>query len=666
MTVHLERRGDIAIVTIDNPPVNAINNRVRERLIALAEALDADDGVKAVVLTGAGTHFVGGADITEFDKAVTEPSLPAVVARIEQAAKPWLAAIHGAALGGGLELALGCHIRVVGPHAALALPEVKLGIIPGSGGTQRLPRLIGAETAVKMVCENLTLDAKTAVAVGLADHLADGPLLDAAIDLAVQTGERPLPEPACRRSVAPPAQEVWEEAQARIERRARGASAPATALGVLRHGIEHGFAEGLRHERETFLKLRAGEEAAALRYLFFAERAAPRPPDLRSVETRPLASAGIVGGGTMGVGIAAALCNAGLPVVLIERDQESLARGLNALRTIVQTAAKKAGQPLSIAETRLAGVTGATDYAFLSHCDLVIEAVFEDLAVKRAVFADLCSHCRADAILATNTSYIDPGLIAEGLSFPHRFLGLHFFSPAQVMRLLEIVPIAETSREVLATAFDLARRLGKVPVRSGICDGFIGNRILRRYRAEAEAMILDGVEPQAIDAAMRDFGYAMGPFEMQDMAGLDISYLHRQAARARGETVPETPGDLLVQAGRKGQKTGAGWYDYAPGERMPRPSAEARRIIAPLVHGALEISAEAIVDRLIAALAEEGKAILDEGIAAFPADIDLVEVHGYGFPRFRGGPMFLTARAQVSQADGAMSPVEAKASHPTA
>lgn len=644
MTVTLEKRGDVAVITIDNPPVNAINSVVRERLVALADELDQDSGIKAVVLTGAGKLFVGGADITEFDKPVEEPSLPTVIARIEQSRKPWIAAIRGAALGGGLELALGCHVRIVGPDAKLALPEVNLGIIPGSGGTQRLPRFIGIEAAVKVVAENVTLDAKSALSLGLADHLAEGSLLEAAIDLALRAGASPLPEPAGTRSVAAPSAEFWEEAEARIKRAARGASAPAIALGVLRHGVDNGFTEGLKHERDTFLKLRASEEAAALRYLFFAERAAPRPADLRSIETRPLASAGVVGGGTMGVGIAAALSNGGLPVILIERDQESLERGLNALRKIFEAAAKKAAQPASAVESKMAGVTGSTDYASLSACDLVIEAVFEDLSVKRAVFEALGRHCRTDAILATNTSYIDPRLIADGLPSPARFIGLHFFSPAQVMKLLEIVPITETSRDVLATAFELTRKLGKMPVRSGICDGFIGNRILRRYRAEAEAMIRDGVEPEAIDSAMRGFGYAMGPFEMQDMAGLDISYLHRQAARARGEIVPETPGDLLVQAGRKGQKTGAGWYDYRAGERTPIPSPAAQAIIAPLVVGKRELSAETIINRLITAMAEEGNAILEEGIAVSPADIDLVEVHGYGFPRHRGGPMFLTAR----------------------
>jgi 3-hydroxyacyl-CoA dehydrogenase len=347
------------------------------------------------------------------------------------------------------------------------------------------------------------------------------------------------------------------------------------------------------------------------------------------------------------VGIAAALRNAGITVVLVERDQPSMERGLAALKAIFEAAREKGRLNDIQFEDRMRGVTGSFDYEALADCDLVIEAVFEDLAVKRTVFADLGRLCRKDAILATNTSYIDPVEIGLGLSNPGRFIGLHFFSPAQVMKLLEIVPTPETLPETLATGFELARRLDKIPVRAGICDGFIGNRILRRYRTEAEAMICEGVSPAAIDGALRDFGYAMGPFEMQDMAGLDISFLNREAARARGVVVPDTPGDLLVRAGRKGQKTGGGWYDYLPGQRKPQVSPEAARIIAPLVHGVPDLSGDMIVDRIIQAMAAEGQAILDEGIASALADIDLVEVHGYGFPRRRGGPMFLSARRKI-------------------
>ncbi len=652
MTVKLERRDGIAVVTIDNPPVNALGRAVREKLWALVGELDEDASVRAVVLTGAGKLFVGGADITEFDRPVEPPGLPELIARIEAAAKPWVAAIRGVALGGGLEITLGCRFRIATADARFALPETTLGIIPGAGGTQRLPRLIGIDHAIQVVAENLTLGAAQAAELGLVDRLVDEPLVDAAEAFILDALERPLPEPVSHRPVATADPVLLHEAEVRIRRAARGAAAPPLALAALRFGLEHGFAAGMANERAVFLKLRASPEAAALRYLFFAERAALRPADLRSVTPLAIGRVGVVGGGTMGVGIAAALRNANLPVVLVERDETSLARGMAALAAVFQAARKKGSLSEEEAEERIAGVTGAVGYAALADCDLVIEAVFEDLVVKREVFAELGRVCRRDAVLATNTSYIDPRLIAAGLPDPGRFIGLHFFSPAQVMKLLEIVPTPATRPEVLATSFDLARRLAKIPVRSGICDGFIGNRILRRYRTEAEVLFRDGVTAAAIDAAMRGFGFAMGPFEMQDMAGLDISFLYREAARARGEAVPETPGDLLVRAGRKGQKTGGGWYDYTPGDRTPQPSAEAARILAPMLAPPQTLAPEAIVERLLASMAAEGQAILAEGIAAIPTDIDLVEVHGYGFPRRRGGPMFQASRAANRTQDG--------------
>lgn len=642
MTVTFERRGDIAVVTIDNPPVNALGRAVRERLWALVGELDNDPSARAVVLVGAGKLFVGGADITEFDRPVEPPGLPEVIARMEAAAKPWVAAVRGVALGGGLELTLGCRFRVATADARFALPETTLGIIPGAGGTQRLPRLIGIANAIQVVAENRTLAGSEAAGLGLVDQVVAEPLVDNAVAFARDVLTRPLPAPISRLPVPAVDPAHLAEAETRIRRAARGAAAPPLALAALRFGLDHGFEAGLAHERAEFLRLRGSEEAAALRYLFFAERAALRPPDLRGVVPLAIGHVGVVGAGTMGVGIAAALRNADLPVVLVERDEAGLARGLAALAAVFAAAEKKGGLA---AASRMAGVTGAVGYETLAGCDLVIEAVFEDLAVKRAVFAELGRVCRPDVVLATNTSYIDPRLMAEGLPEPGRFIGLHFFSPAQVMKLLEIVPTPATRPEVVATAFDLARRLAKIPVRSGICDGFIGNRILRHYRAEAEALLRDGVAAADIDGAMRGFGFAMGPFEMQDMAGLDISFLHREAARARGENVPETPGDLLVRAGRKGQKTGGGWYDYAPGDRTPQPSTEAARILASVLAPSQTLAPEAIVERLLAAMAAEGQAILAEGIAAIPTDIDLVEVHGYGFPRRRGGPMFQSSRA---------------------
>ena len=650
MTVNIDIDGGIAIVTIANPPVNAINTAVRERLLALAQAFDKDPAIRAVILTGAGTLFVAGADITEFDRPVEPPFLPDVVARIERAATPWVAAIRGAALGGGLELALGCRMRVATGTARFALPEVNLGIIPGSGGTQRLPRVIGVAEAIRVVAENHTLDAMEAVRLGLVDAIVEEPLLPGAIAFVRAALERTLPPPSLDRPLSEPAQEIWTEAETRIAARAKGATAPLQALEALKCGVEQGAAAGLARERATFLALRGSEEAAALRHLFCAERAAMRPADIRGTAPRPVDTAGVVGGGTMGSGIAAALLNAGLSVVLVEQDAAGVSRARETLAKVFEASRRRGQITGEEAAARLGRLETSIGYGGMKRCDLVIEAVFEDLAVKRAVFTELGRICRPDAILATNTSYIDPRLIAEGLPGPERFLGLHFFSPAHVMKLLEIVPAPQTAPDVLATGFEIARRLGKIPVRAGICDGFIGNRILRRFRTEAEALVREGVGIAAIDTAMRGFGFAMGPFEMQDMAGLDIAFLHREAARLRGEPVPDMPGDLLVRAGRKGQKTGAGWYDYAPGDRRPQPSAEAERILAPLMGPRTDMPGEAIVARLMAAMAQEGQTILAEGIAASAADIDLVEVHGYGFPRRRGGPMFQLGRADANHA----------------
>jgi 3-hydroxyacyl-CoA dehydrogenase len=639
MTVTLDHSGEIALLTIDNPPVNALGLAQRRALQGHIAALNADPKVHAVVLIGAGRMFVGGADIKEFDLPPAEPHLPDLIAAIEASPKPWIAALHGTTLGGGFELALACHHRIASPDLKLAMPEINLGLIPGAGGTQRLPRLIGVEAAIPIIAENKTLTAEAALRLGLISQIVETDLRAEAIAFA-RTAPTAVTTPHA--AEAPP--EVWPEASARIAKFAKGLAAPMAALDAIRFGADHGLSAGLQNERATFLRLRDSAEAAALRHIFFAERAAPRPAALRDISPAPLALVGVIGGGTMGAGIATALRNAGLAVTLSERDQAALDRGLATMQTAFATAAKRGRISEAEAKARLDGVKGTIGLQAMADCDLVIEAVFEDLAVKREVFAQLGAICRPDTILATNTSYIDPRLIAEGLPHPNRFIGLHFFSPAHVMKLLEIIPTPETSRETLATGFDLARRLGKVPVQSGICEGFIGNRILRRYRGEAEVLLRQGVPAHAIDAALRGFGFAMGPFEVQDLAGLDISWMQREAARKAGEDIPMQPGDLLVQAGRKGQKTGAGWYDYPEGSRKPQRSAEAESLIAPLITGNLQLSDAQIVDRLLTAMASEGQAILAEGIAATASDIDLVEIHGYGFPRGKGGPMFYTAR----------------------
>ncbi|MBD3763201.1 MAG: enoyl-CoA hydratase/isomerase family protein [Rhodobacterales bacterium] len=640
--VRIDRDGDIAVVTVDNPPVNALGQALRQGLWDAVATLDADPAVRAVVLICAGRTFIAGADVTEFGRPPQPPHLPDLVDRIEGAARPWIAAIHGSALGGGFELAMGCRFRVALDTAQVGLPEVTLGIVPGASGTVRTPRLAGVAAAVDLVTTGRPVGAARALDLGLVDAVVTGDLRAQAVAFARAALTRPLPQPVSARPVTAPDPAWWEDRRKAIAKRARGEVAPLRALDCLRAAAERPFAQAMAQERATFLDLRGSDQAAALRHIFFAERAAPRPAHLAGIDPLPLRRAAVIGGGTMGAGIVAALRDAGLPVVLIERDEAAVARGLDNLRAIFDGAVRRGRLTEPQAADRLAGVTAGCDHALLADSDLVIEAVFEDLGVKRAVFDRLGQVCRADAVLATNTSYLDPQLIARGLPDPARFIGLHFFSPANVMKLLEIVPTPDTAPAVLATGFALARSLGKIPVQAGICEGFIGNRILKRYRAEAEALLRQGVTVAAVDAAMRAHGLAMGPFEAQDLGGLDIAWLQREGARAAGQDVPETLGDILVRAGRKGQKTGGGWYDYAPGDRTPQPSAAVAALIAPQVAPAQDMPAEAIAARLVAAMADEGRAILAQGIARTPADIDLVEVHGYGYPRWRGGPMFET------------------------
>ncbi len=658
MTTDLIRRRDIdqiALLTLANPPVNALGRAVRQKLAALASELEADDSVRAVVLTGEGRVFVGGADIGEFDRPPEEPHLPDVIAAIEAARKPWVAALNGAALGGGAELALGCHYRIFAKEARLGLPETALGLIPGAGGTQRLPRRIGLAPAIEVITAGRTLWADEAQDAGLADRIAAGDLIAEALAFA-RTLDGPLPQPAGAASLADPGPAFWEEARERIAKAARGNPAPVAALEAIHVGVAEGFAAGLRAERETFLRLRGSDEAAALRHLFFAKRAAVRPAALRGIEPAPMARIGVIGGGTMGSGIAAAIAAAGLEATLAETGPDALEAGLTRVRAIFEAQVTRGLTDRAGAADRLARVSGTVGLGALADCDLVIEAVFEDLAVKRRVFEELTRLCRPDAILATNTSYLDPERIVAGLPNPDRFIALHFFSPAQVMKLLEIVPLAATTSRTLATGFALAARLGKIPVQAGNGEGFIGNRILKRYRAEAEALLFAGASPSEVDQAMRAFGFGMGPFEMQDMAGLDIAFRAREAARAQGQDLPEGPGDRLVRAGRLGRKSGGGWYDYASESRQPHPSAEVAALIAPLVTPRPRPSAMEIAERLIGAMAEEGQRICDEGLAQGPADIDLVEVHGYGFPRHKGGPMFHTARKGPTRAGGPACP----------
>lgn len=642
--ISITRDGSIAIVTIDNPPVNALGLSLRQALWQTAETLDADPGVAAVVLVCAGRTFIAGADVGEFGAPPVPPHLPDVVARIEAARAPWVAAIHGSALGGGFEVAMGCRFRVAVASASVGLPEVTLGIVPGASGTVRTPRIAGVPAAVELVTTGRPVKAAEALSLGLIDAIIQGDLCEGAIAFARAALTKPLPPETSARPVAAQTTTFWAEQEAAIARRVRGEVAPLRALAAVRKATEAPFAEAMAHERETFLELRASDQAAALRHVFFAERAAPRPAHLKSTAPLPLRNAAVIGGGTMGAGITAALRDAGLPVTLIERNDAALDRGLANLRAIFDGGVKRGKLTEAQAADRMAGVTATRDYAALADVDLVIEAVFEEIGVKRAVFAELGRICRPDTVLATNTSYLDPRSIAEGVAMPGRFIGLHFFSPAHVMKLLEIVPTPGTTPETLATGFALGRALGKIPVQAGICEGFIGNRILKRYRTAAESLVRQGIAIEAVDAAMRGYGFAMGPFEAQDLGGLDIAYLQREAARAAGQGVPETLSDILVRAGRKGQKTGGGWYDYPPGERRPQPSATTGALLSGAITAGAALTPEDIAERLVDEMAAEGAALLTEGIARDAADIDLVEIHGYGFPRWRGGPMFATGR----------------------
>ena len=647
MTAPLVSREDtdgIALLVIASPPVNALGLALRRALDEMIRMVNQDPDIRAVVLTGAGRVFVGGADISEFDRPPEAPHLPDLIAAIEDSPKPWIAALNGAALGGGAELALGCHYRILSPTARIALPETRLGILPGAGGTQRLLRLIGVEAALEVITDGREISAEEARRIGLADRLAETDLIPGAQHFAREVAAAPLPQAASRRGVEDPGQAFWQATEARIAKSARGNPGPAAALAALREGVTAGITAGLALERQSFLSLRASDEAAALRYLFFAERAAPRPTALRDSPAKPVQHAGVVGGGTMGSGIAAALANAGFRVTLSETSEAALATGMARIAAIFAAQARRGLHEEAGATDRLARISGVVGLESLATCDLVIEAVFEDLAVKRAVFADLARLCGSDTILASNTSYLDPEAIVAGLPGAGRFIALHFFSPAQVMKLLEIIPLRATAPETLATGFALAARLGKIPVQAGNCPGFIGNRILKRYRLAAQDLLRDRLRPAAIDAAMRGFGFAMGPFEAQDMAGLDIAFRAREAERAAGGALPETLDDILVRAGRLGQKSGAGWYDYPAGGRIPQTSAAAQLLLDTHCAPTREMAPEAIAAHLTGIMAAEGQLILEEGIAQSPQDIDLVEVHGYGFPRHRGGPMFAHQR----------------------
>lgn len=642
-------QGDVLVVTIDNPPVNALGAAVRQGLLAAMQQAQADAAVAAVLLVGAGKAFIAGADIREFGKPPVAPILPEVCRAIEGCDKPVVAVLHGAALGGGLEVALSAHYRLALPAATLGLPEVNLGLLPGSGGTQRAPRLMGVQAATAMMLSGQPLKAQAALQAGLVDKLVEGtdPL---AAGLAyvreLLAANAPVRRTRDLNIAEPQAALAWlEEQKTETAKKSRGLFSPLKIIECVQAAVQLPFDEGMARERALFMECLDSPQRAGLIHAFFAEREVVKVPEAQAAQPRPVASIAVIGGGTMGAGIAVAALDAGLPVTMIERDAQAIARGRANVEKVYNALVAK-GRMTDAAKTAvIARYTGSTDYADIAQVDLVIEAVFEDIEVKKAVFRELDRVCKPGAVLATNTSYLDIDAIAAATRRPQDVVGLHFFSPANIMKLLEIVVPAKVAPDVVATAFELARKLKKVPVRAGVCDGFIGNRILAVYKQAADYLLEDGASPYEIDAAVRGFGFAMGPFQVTDLAGGDIGWATRKRRAATRDPKARYVeiADRICERGWFGQKTGRGFYLYPAGARVGQPDPEVLAIVdaerAKKGVTPRSFSADEIMRRYMAAMVNEGAKVVAEGIALRPLDVDVTFVAGYGFPRHRGGPM---------------------------
>ena len=644
-----ELRGHTALITFDHPPVNGLGAALRTGIMDALDRALADAAVQAIVVTGGDKAFSGGADVKEFGTALAsrEPRLPVVIAALENAPKPVVAAISGVCMGGGLELALGAHYRVARADAQIALPEVKLGLLPGAGGTQRLPRAIGLEAALNMIVSGASLPARQFDGTALLDAVVDGDPVTAALALAERVAAGNLPRKRLRdlKVKDPQAEAFVQFARNTVAAASKHFPAPLKCVEAVAMCLNKPFDEALRLERELFMGLMTTPESRALRHVFASERAAAKIPDLpEGTPLRQVASVGVIGAGTMGGGITMNFLNAGIPVVLLEMKQEALDKGLATIRRNYENSMKKGKLKAEQVEQRMALITPTLGYDAFRDVDLVIEAVFESMDVKQQVFTTLDEVCKPGAILASNTSYLNIDAIAATTKRPQDVLGLHFFSPANVMRLLEIVRGAKTAPDVLATCMALARKIRKIAVVSGVCDGFIGNRMLARYGAAAAGLLNAGASPQQVDGALQAFGMAMGPYRMGDLAGLDIGWATRKRKAAEaGVAMKPVIADKLCEAGRFGQKTGAGWYRYEAGSRDPMPDPVTQQIIEAYraEQGIVprRIDDSEIVERCMYALVNEGARILAEGIAARASDIDIVYLNGYGFPQHRGGPM---------------------------
>ena len=640
--------GPVAVVTLNNPPVNGLGHALRSGIVAALDQALADPQVQAIVLTGSARAFSGGADVREFGtpKAGQEPTLPSVIRALDGATKPVVAAIAGVCLGGGLELALGCHYRVALPDASLGLPEVKLGLLPGAGGTQRLPRLIGLEPALNMIVSGQPVPANAFAGTPLVHALIEGDLVEGAVAFAAQVAARgePLPRARDLKVKQPNADAFLQFARNTVAAASKPFPAPLQCVEAVAASLKP-FDEGLQTERTLFQALMQTPESRALRHVFQAERAAAKVPGLpEGTVLRPIARVGVIGAGTMGGGISMNFLNAGIPVKILEMKQEALDRGVATIKKNYEAQVKKGKLKEDKYAQRMALLSTTLSYDDLKDCDLIIEAVFEEMGVKEAVFKQLDAVAKPGAILASNTSTLDVDKIAAFTKRPQDVVGMHFFSPANVMKLLEVVRGKETAKDVLATVMAVAKKIKKTAVVSGVCDGFIGNRMIERYSQQAGFLLDEGCTPQQVDKAIEKFGFAMGPFRMGDLAGNDIGWaIRKRRAVEQPDMKYSKTADLLCEMGRFGQKTGAGWYDYQAGKRDAIPSDVVNKMIEEhrktLSVPPRKVSDEEIVQRLVFALVNEGAKILEEGIASKSGDIDMVYLTGYGFPIHRGGPM---------------------------
>lgn len=642
--VKLERHDEVGIVTVNSPPVNALSAAVRGGILECIKAAVADPAIKGIVLTCAGRTFIAGADITEFGKPPKPPALNDVLAEIENSPKPVVAAIHGTALGGGLEVALACHFRVAVKEAKLGLPEVKLGLLPGAGGTQRLPRAVGPELAVKMIVGGDPIGAAEALKNGLIEEIVEGPTLGAELFVRKLVAEkrplRRLRDDDSKIAAVKADRSIFTNAVAAMTKKSRGLEAPFAAADAVGYAIDLPFDEGLKKEREGFLRLVASDQSKAQRYAFFAEREASKIAGVpEGTKSRPVNRVAILGAGTMGGGIAMSFANAGIPVTLIETGEEQLKRGMGIMQKNWEATAARGGIPADAPAKRMALINGVVGIENVGDADLVIEAVFETMAVKKEVFGKLDQYVKPGAVLASNTSYLNIDEIAKATKRPQDVLGMHFFSPANVMKLCEIVRADKTAPDALVTAVTIARKIAKVPAVVGVCDGFVGNRMLAQRGKQSEKLLFEGALPQQVDAVVTKFGMPMGPFAMGDLAGLDIGWRSRKDRGIKSEIA-----DALCEAGRFGQKTGKGYYKYEAGSRAPMPDPEVEKLIDEtllrLGRKKRVVSDDEILERMMYPMINEGAKILEEGIAARPSDIDVVWLYGYGWPIYRGGPMF--------------------------